>query len=274
MPRPTSAWPFHGYVAGGPADDHEGTRAEDAIARVRQGMRAMLRLGSAWYDVAAQIKAVTEQGHRPAQLHPLHRRLPFRHAGQRRPHGPRRAPRHRAGAEAGDRDPDGDAQHRAAFRAGARDRLDRAGAAGRLPDRLRPARRCRSTRSIARGVQAGRGRQARASTFPPTTIRTAPRTRCKLGKKLDGGGLRHRRARGRQRGAGAGHRRHREPGADAGAGGRPRRSRTGWWRWTGATTSARSRWSSGIAAPARVINAFVSGFGYMRGLRDGLDGGA
>ncbi|MEI7599908.1 MAG: adenine deaminase [Aestuariivirga sp.] len=54
--------PFHAYVAGGPADDHEGTRAEDAIARVRQGMRAMLRLGSAWYDVAAQIKAVTEAG--------------------------------------------------------------------------------------------------------------------------------------------------------------------------------------------------------------------
>jgi adenine deaminase len=54
--------PFHGYVAGGPEDDHEGTRAEDAIARVRQGMKAMLRLGSAWYDVAAQIKAVTEQG--------------------------------------------------------------------------------------------------------------------------------------------------------------------------------------------------------------------
>jgi adenine deaminase len=54
--------PFHAYAAGGPADDHEGTRAEDAIARVRQGMRAMLRLGSAWYDVAAQIKAVTEHG--------------------------------------------------------------------------------------------------------------------------------------------------------------------------------------------------------------------
>ena len=53
---------FHGYVAGGPADDHEGTRQEDAIARVRQGMRSMLRLGSAWYDVAAQIKAITEDG--------------------------------------------------------------------------------------------------------------------------------------------------------------------------------------------------------------------
>lgn len=53
---------FHAYAAGGPADDHEGTTVDDAIARVRQGMRAMLRLGSAWYDVAAQIKAVTESG--------------------------------------------------------------------------------------------------------------------------------------------------------------------------------------------------------------------
>jgi len=53
---------FHGYAAGGPADDHEGTQLEDAIARVRQGMRAMLRLGSAWYDLASQIKAITEEG--------------------------------------------------------------------------------------------------------------------------------------------------------------------------------------------------------------------
>ena len=53
---------FHAYVAGGPADDHEGVRLEDAIARVRQGMRAMMRLGSAWYDVESQITAVTEKG--------------------------------------------------------------------------------------------------------------------------------------------------------------------------------------------------------------------
>ncbi len=59
---PDLGLPFHGYTAAGPADDHEGTRAEDAIARVRQGMRAMLRLGSAWHDVAEQIKAVTEHG--------------------------------------------------------------------------------------------------------------------------------------------------------------------------------------------------------------------
>jgi adenine deaminase len=54
--------PFHGYAAGGPEDDHEGTRVEDAVARVRQGMKAMLRLGSAWHDVATPIKAVTELG--------------------------------------------------------------------------------------------------------------------------------------------------------------------------------------------------------------------
>ena len=53
---------FAAYVAGGPADDHEGTCEADAIARVRQGMRSMMRLGSAWYDVETQISAVTEKG--------------------------------------------------------------------------------------------------------------------------------------------------------------------------------------------------------------------
>lgn len=53
---------FHAYAAGGPADDHEGTCEADAIARVRQGMRHMMRLGSAWYDVESQITAVTEKG--------------------------------------------------------------------------------------------------------------------------------------------------------------------------------------------------------------------
>jgi adenine deaminase len=59
---PDLGLPFHGYVAGGPEDDHEGTRLEDAIARVRQGMKAMLRYGSAWHDVAAQVKAITQLG--------------------------------------------------------------------------------------------------------------------------------------------------------------------------------------------------------------------
>ncbi len=53
---------FAAYVAGGPADDHEGTCEADAVARVRQGMRSMMRLGSAWYDVESQITAVTEKG--------------------------------------------------------------------------------------------------------------------------------------------------------------------------------------------------------------------
>jgi adenine deaminase len=54
--------PFHAYAAGGPEDDHEGTRREDAVARVRQGMKVMMRLGSAWHDVAEQMRAVTELG--------------------------------------------------------------------------------------------------------------------------------------------------------------------------------------------------------------------
>ncbi len=59
---PDLGLPFHGYVAGGPSDDHEGTRLEDAVARARQGMWVMMRYGSAWHDVAAQVKAVTELG--------------------------------------------------------------------------------------------------------------------------------------------------------------------------------------------------------------------
>jgi adenine deaminase len=65
---PDLGLPFHGYVAGGPEDDHEGTRLEDAVSRVRQGMKAMLRLGSAWHDVAAQIRAVTELGLEPRRF--------------------------------------------------------------------------------------------------------------------------------------------------------------------------------------------------------------
>lgn len=53
---------FHAYAAGGPEDDHEGTTLADALARVRQGMKVMMRFGSAWHDVAEQVKAVTEMG--------------------------------------------------------------------------------------------------------------------------------------------------------------------------------------------------------------------
>ncbi len=61
-PSPDLGLPFHGYVAGGPADDHEGTRLEDAVARARQGMKVMMRYGSAWHDVATQVRAITELG--------------------------------------------------------------------------------------------------------------------------------------------------------------------------------------------------------------------
>jgi len=59
---PDLGLPFHAYVAGGAEDDHEGTRLEDAIARARQGMKVMLRYGSAWQDVAAQVAAITKLG--------------------------------------------------------------------------------------------------------------------------------------------------------------------------------------------------------------------
>lgn len=60
--------PFHAYAAGGPADCHEGTRAADAVARVRQGMRAILRQGSAWRDLAEGLRAVTELGLNPRHV--------------------------------------------------------------------------------------------------------------------------------------------------------------------------------------------------------------
>jgi len=59
---------FHAYAAGGPADDHEGTSETDAMARMRQGMKAMIRLGSAWYDIEAQITAITEKDLDPRNM--------------------------------------------------------------------------------------------------------------------------------------------------------------------------------------------------------------
>lgn len=54
--------PFHGYIAGGAEDDHEGTTTSGAIARARQGLKVMVRYGSAWQDVIEQIKAITDAG--------------------------------------------------------------------------------------------------------------------------------------------------------------------------------------------------------------------
>ena len=67
-PSPDLGLPFHGYVAGGAEDDHEGTHLEDAVERVRQGMKAMLRYGSSWHDVASQVGAVTQMGLDPRRF--------------------------------------------------------------------------------------------------------------------------------------------------------------------------------------------------------------
>ena len=59
---------FPAYAAAGPSDCHEGTRAEDVIARVRQGMAAILRQGSVSHNVAEQLPAITEQGIDPRHV--------------------------------------------------------------------------------------------------------------------------------------------------------------------------------------------------------------
>lgn len=50
------------YAAAGIVSCHEGTTKEDALARLRLGMYAKLREGSAWHDVKETVRAVTENG--------------------------------------------------------------------------------------------------------------------------------------------------------------------------------------------------------------------
>jgi adenine deaminase len=50
------------YAAAGITSSHESTRKIDAIERVRNGMYAMLREGSAWLDVRETVRSVTEAG--------------------------------------------------------------------------------------------------------------------------------------------------------------------------------------------------------------------
>ncbi len=50
------------YVAAGISSCHEATRPEEVAERLRLGMHAMIREGSAWRDLAACIKAITELG--------------------------------------------------------------------------------------------------------------------------------------------------------------------------------------------------------------------
>jgi adenine deaminase len=62
FPSPEMGIPFNAYAAGGIEDDHEGTTKQGAIERARQGMKVMMRLGSAWHDLETQMRAITEGG--------------------------------------------------------------------------------------------------------------------------------------------------------------------------------------------------------------------
>ncbi len=123
---------FSAYVAGGAADDHEGTCEADAIARVRQGMRSMLRLGSAWYDVESQITAVTEKGLDPRNFILC---TDDSHSGtlvNDGPYEPGRAARDRVWLRPVGRVADGDGEYRDPFRAGTRIRVYFARVGGRM----------------------------------------------------------------------------------------------------------------------------------------------
>ena len=59
---PPDDWRLAAYAATGITGCHEGTTPKDTAWRLRQGMYAKLRRGSAWHDVEATIKAHTELG--------------------------------------------------------------------------------------------------------------------------------------------------------------------------------------------------------------------
>ena len=52
---------LNAYIASGIRCCHESTRAEDALAKMRLGMYALLREGSAWHDLRVVAKALTEK---------------------------------------------------------------------------------------------------------------------------------------------------------------------------------------------------------------------
>ncbi len=56
------------YVAAGILTDHESTRPQDALAKLRLGMYAKLREGSAWRDVGSTVKSYTETGIDPRHI--------------------------------------------------------------------------------------------------------------------------------------------------------------------------------------------------------------
>ena len=65
---PPDDWRLAAYAASGITGCHESTSAQDAVWRLRQGMYAKLRGGSASPDVAATIRAHTEMGLDPRRI--------------------------------------------------------------------------------------------------------------------------------------------------------------------------------------------------------------
>ncbi|WP_405117308.1 adenine deaminase C-terminal domain-containing protein [Paenibacillus sp. FSL K6-1217] len=65
---PSDDWRLPVYAAAGVTGDHECVTAEDVIERVRLGMYAKMRRGSAWHDVAKTITAHTEHGLDPRRM--------------------------------------------------------------------------------------------------------------------------------------------------------------------------------------------------------------
>jgi len=65
---PTDDWRLSAYAASGISGDHESVSTEDVVERVRLGMYAKMRRGSAWHDVEETIKAYTEKGLDPRRM--------------------------------------------------------------------------------------------------------------------------------------------------------------------------------------------------------------
>lgn len=57
---PDTGCGLEAYIASGVRCCHESTRAEDALEKMRRGMYAMMREGSAWHDLKVVVKAITE----------------------------------------------------------------------------------------------------------------------------------------------------------------------------------------------------------------------
>ncbi|WP_255570587.1 adenine deaminase [Cohnella sp. CFH 77786] len=65
---PASDWRLPVYAAAGVSGDHECVTPDDVAERVRLGMYAKMRQGSAWQDVARTIRAHTERGIDPRRM--------------------------------------------------------------------------------------------------------------------------------------------------------------------------------------------------------------